>query len=223
MTPQAARCLPRHGEREKNKNKTEPNISRDAPKAIGNKNGDPIGCRSSEDQSGWRSFFVLLGLALGRSEPMSRESEKKRKEDGPTFALAGELVAQHVDLIDGAVLFEHFAQIVLVHGARNLTDEHLDGVAVRLVHAIAAAAVHPVPPKKKPKITKKKSISDIIDKIHSTHKVATLLETGHLQKKRCSTMVAAAKRERERERERKEEEERKMKGTKRAKRRAVCN
>ena len=59
-----------------------------------------------------------------------------------TFALSGEFVTKDVDLVDGSVLFKHFAQVVLVHGTRDLSHEHLDGIRVRLIHPIASA-VHP--------------------------------------------------------------------------------
>ena len=47
--------------------------------------------------------------------------------------MTGDFVAQHVDLVDRAELLEHAADVVLVHVARHLADEHLDGVGVRLV------------------------------------------------------------------------------------------
>lgn len=56
-------------------------------------------------------------------------------QQGLTFALAGDLVPQHVDLVDGAKRLEHGPDVVLVHLARHLTHEHLDGVRVRLVPA----------------------------------------------------------------------------------------
>lgn len=59
----------------------------------------------------------------------------------PTFTLAGDLVPQHVDLVHAAELLEHLAEIVLVHGARDLPYEHLDEVGVRLLRN-AAAVVH---------------------------------------------------------------------------------
>ena len=62
----------------------------------------------------------------------------------PTFALAGDLVPQHVDLVHAAELLEHLTKVVLVHGARDLTHEHFDEVRVgllRTVDASTAAAV----------------------------------------------------------------------------------
>uniref|UniRef100_A0A182QC39 Uncharacterized protein n=1 Tax=Anopheles farauti TaxID=69004 RepID=A0A182QC39_9DIPT len=50
-----------------------------------------------------------------------------------TLALAGCFVPQHVDLMDAPELLEHLLQLLLVHRAWHLPDEHLDVVRIGLV------------------------------------------------------------------------------------------
>lgn len=50
-----------------------------------------------------------------------------------TFTQPGRLVAQHVDLMHPAKLLEHLLQLLFVHRARHLPDEHLDIVRIGLV------------------------------------------------------------------------------------------
>lgn len=64
-----------------------------------------------------------------------------------TLAGARRLVTQYVDRVHATVLLEHLPEIVLVHGARHLTHEHLDVVGIGLlllVLSVTAVVVYVV-------------------------------------------------------------------------------
>ena len=51
-----------------------------------------------------------------------------------TPVLTGSPVSNYSQLIHRPIFFQHFFQLVLLHGARYLAHEHLHGVGIRYGH-----------------------------------------------------------------------------------------
>jgi len=72
---------------------------------------------------------------------VQRRRARRKGDEAAALGLARLLVAQHVQLVDAAVLFEQGRELGLAHVARYLAHEHFDGVQVGLWQR-RRAAVH---------------------------------------------------------------------------------